>query len=216
VFLVVANPMDQYIIPLIHHIYQLDSIYLFYKSELPSDNPAEKWSKVKGMFSTISSICKTLTKIVQQCDRNLISMSFITNTDDISNQNLDELDQSFMYTQLLKEILLEIEFDKNTVKDLAKYCRDQLIDVDKFEQEYDLQSPIWWYTSPIFLYSMLNRALRMQEVGTIIKMGFFIRDLHRHIEQLHSEQTANQLTRPSTIYRGQGMSKIDFDKMMRT
>lgn len=211
-FLVIANPVHQTIIPLIHHIDHLDSIYLFSENELTLYHSMEKWFKVKGIFSAITPLREALAKIVRKCDEHLISISFITDTEDISNRNLNELDQSFMYTQLLKEILLEIEFDKNVVENLVKYCREQLIDTDKFEQEYNLQTPIWWYTAPIFLYSMLNRALRLQQVGTIIKMGFFIQDLHRQIEQLHSEQTASS----STVYRGQAMSLTDFDKMMAT
>ena len=64
---------------------------------------------------------------------------------------------------------------------------------------------------------MLNRALRMSDVDIIIKMGFFIGDLHRQIEQLHKEQfvghTAGKII---TVYRGQGLSKGDFQKMKET
>jgi tetratricopeptide (TPR) repeat protein len=64
---------------------------------------------------------------------------------------------------------------------------------------------------------MLNRALRTKYADIIMKMGFFISDLHRHIEQLHSEQfhehsSGNTLT----VYRSQCLSKVDFDKMMNT
>jgi hypothetical protein len=50
--------------------------------------------------------------------------------------------------------------------------------IDDFEQNYDKPSPVWWYTLECFTYKMLNRALREQDVGIIIKMGFFVRDLH--------------------------------------
>ncbi|CAF4434233.1 unnamed protein product, partial [Adineta steineri] len=47
---------------------------------------------------------------------------------------------------------------------------------------------------------MLNKALRTQDIEIIIKMGFFIRDLHQQIELLHSA-TKNQGS--LTVYRGQ-------------
>ena len=54
---------------------------------------------------------------------------------------------------------------------------------------------------------MLNRALRVMDVDHIIKLGFFINDLHRHIEQLHLEQFTDQNSHKNfTIYRGQGMT----------
>lgn len=45
-----------------------------------------------------TSICESLEEAAQQCDHDTISISFIS-TSDASNKNLNELDQSFMYTQ---------------------------------------------------------------------------------------------------------------------
>jgi hypothetical protein len=54
---------------------------------------------------------------------------------------------------------------------------------------------------------MLNRALRLMEVDLIIKMGFFVRDLHQHIAALHAEQYCGHHQSGSFIvYRGQGLS----------
>jgi hypothetical protein len=48
-------------------------------------------------------------------------------------------------------------------------------------------------------------------------MGFFIADLHRHIVELHAEQFGNQYSPASfTVYRGQGLSKTDFEQMLKT
>jgi tetratricopeptide (TPR) repeat protein len=46
-------------------------------------------------------------------------------------------------------------------------------------------------------------------------MGFFIGDLHRHIEQLHKEQFADS-HKSFTVYRGQGLSKVDFEQLTKT
>jgi hypothetical protein len=57
---------------------------------------------------------------------------------------------------------------------------------------------------------MLNRALRLVDVGIIIKIGFFICDLHRQIEQLHNEQfTSKNSSNKFPVYRGQGMWNSD-------
>jgi len=64
---------------------------------------------------------------------------------------------------------------------------------------------------------MLNRALRLIEVDLIIKMGFFVRDLHNHIAELHTEQYGGHHHSNSfTIYRGQGLSQMDFGQLMKT
>ncbi|CAF1365977.1 unnamed protein product, partial [Adineta ricciae] len=48
-------------------------------------------------------------------------------------------------------------------------------------------------------------------------MGFFINDLHQHIDQLHKQQFGtNHGEEIFTCYRGQGISEKDFDEMIRS
>ncbi|CAF4330703.1 unnamed protein product, partial [Rotaria sordida] len=110
--------------------------------------------------------------------------------------------KSKAYTQLLKEALLEIEDDdRKSIKDLVTYCREQEdITEDQIkliEREYRDHTPIWWYTAPYFMYSMLNRGLRQMDVDIILKMGFFIRHLHQHITDLYHEQQNSKAAMPS-------------------
>ena len=64
---------------------------------------------------------------------------------------------------------------------------------------------------------MLNRALRTMEVDLIIKMGFFVRDLHQHLVTLHSEQyDEHHHLNTFPVYRGQGLSQTHFDQLMQT
>ncbi|CAF1541715.1 unnamed protein product [Adineta ricciae] len=64
---------------------------------------------------------------------------------------------------------------------------------------------------------MLNSALRLLDGDVIVRMGFFINDLHRHIEQLHKQQFGtNHGGEIFTCYRGQGLSERDFDEMVKS
>ncbi|CAF4216281.1 unnamed protein product [Rotaria sordida] len=129
-----------------------------------------------------------------------------------------------MYTQLLKEAVLEIEDDDaKSIKDLVEYCRlqndiDDDDEIKKVQREYRDHTPIWWYTAPYFMYSMLNRGLRQMDVDIILKMGFFIRHLHQHITDLHREQQNSKAAMPSKfqVFRGQGLSMEAFEKMKKT
>ncbi|CAF4807749.1 unnamed protein product, partial [Rotaria socialis] len=131
------------------------------------------------------------------------------------------IDPLFMYTQLLKETLLDIEDDDTkSIKELVEYCRHKGDisegQIDKIEREYRNHSPIWWYTAPFFVYSMLNCGLRLMDVDIILKMGFFIRHLHHEIETLHKEQQCSmKMTAPFQVFRGQGLSIEDFEKMKK-
>ncbi|CAF4574991.1 unnamed protein product, partial [Rotaria sp. Silwood2] len=134
--------------------------------------------------------------------------------------SFNHIDPLFMYTQLLKEALLDIEDDDaKSIKELIDNCRLQgnasEATLNKMEEEYRSHSSIWWYTGPYFIYSMLNYGLRQMDVDIIMKLGFFIRHLHNHITQIHHEQ---QATMPKTfqVFRGQGLSMEDFEKIKKT
>jgi tetratricopeptide (TPR) repeat protein len=223
-FMLVSGTFSQIIVPIIQDMSQIRSVYIFCEDKAWYEQWAQEWPKVKGVYTDITPICEALKKTTQDCDHNSVSVSFVKMADGASIQNLNQLHQSFMYTQILKEILLTIDFEQEHMNEFLTYCREQFFsntsefkNVDKIEKEYHCHQPIWWYTYPCFLYSMLNKALRTMEVDLIIKMGFFLRDLHNHIATLHAEQYGEHHHSDSFIvYRGQGLSQTDFDQLMKT
>jgi Tfp pilus assembly protein PilF len=219
--MIISGSLGQHIVPRVHSMSQVDSIFIFCSNKKRYEQWAKQWPKIKGVFTDIAPICEALKQAAQQCERNATSISFMATGGDNTKKKLDQLDPSFMYTQILKEILLAISFEQKHLTEFIDYCRDvlaenpaELKNVDELRRLYRNQTPIWWYTYECFLYPMLNRALRLMNLDLIIKMGFFIGDLHRHIEQLHQEQFIGHHSRKTfTVYRGQGISKTDFEKM---
>jgi hypothetical protein len=215
VFVVISAEFNENVISIIQDISHVYCVYIFYENNVSYQKRTKEPLKMHGVFTDITSICETLKQAIKQCDYNSVSISYVKKTDGAAKQSLDTLDSSFMYTQILKEILLTIDFDQIHFHEFISYCREQFVNsiteiknIDKIEKEYHRDQAIWWYTYQGFLYSMLNRALRTMEADLIAKMGFFVRDLHNHIARLHSEQYGRQSHSNSfTLYRGQGLSK---------
>ncbi|CAF1514384.1 unnamed protein product [Adineta steineri] len=219
VCMIISGSFGPHIVPHVHYMPQVDTIFIFCNSQEYNKQWTKEWPKIKGVFSDITIIGETLKKTAQQCEQNAISISFVA-----SNKKLDQLDPSFMYTQILKEILLTINFEDKHIREFISYCREVFVkneydlhNVEKLERDYYDQTPIWWYTYQYFLYSMLNQALRLMDADIIVRMGFFINDLHRHIQRLHLEQFSGQEScKIFTVYRGQCLSKKDFMEMSKT
>ena len=222
--LVIPTSLVQRIVPLIHDIPQIYTIYIFSNVNEPNDEEWTKnYNKIKETFTETESICVKLQQDIQQSNQDAIPISFLSLSNQSSNIHLDQLDSSFMYSQLLKEILLELEYNEESIKEFVNYCREQFADnhawlhiINTFEMDYRDRQPIWWYTKESFIYDMLNRALRTFDIGIMVKMGFFIRDLHEHINQLHAEQYMKHKSETFTVYRGQGLSTADFEQMKRS
>jgi tetratricopeptide (TPR) repeat protein len=224
VCMIISGSLGQHIVSRVHDMSQVDSIFIFGGNKEYHEQWAKQWSKIKGVFTEIKPICEALKQAAQQCEQNAMPISFMATSGDNSKKSLDQLDPSFMYTQIMKEILLTINFEEKHFTEYIDYCYEtfhdnqrELNNIAKLQRNYRDHTPIWWYTKQCFLYPMLNRVLRLMEVDIIIKMGFFIGDLHRHLEELHQEQFGGQQTDESfTVYRGQGMSKAAFEKMSKT
>jgi hypothetical protein len=139
IFLIYCRELGQTTIPVVHDMVQIHCVYIFCQHKVRH----EEWLKVQGVYIDITSICKVLNQTAQECDHNSVSMSFVQTIDGASNENLDQLDQSFMYTQILKEILLTINFQQEHIDELLTYCREQYVgnsaelkNVNKIEKEY--------------------------------------------------------------------------------
>jgi tetratricopeptide (TPR) repeat protein len=223
-FVVISGEFSQPIISIVQNISQVNCVYIFSNNNVQYEKWAKEWPKVAGVYTDITPIYKTLKQAIKDCEHNSVFMNFVKKTDGTANQNLDTLDSSFMYTQILKEILLTIDFEQIHFNEFITYCRGQFFDstteiqnIDMIEKDYHRHQPIWWYTYPCFLYSMLNRALRTMEADLIVNMGFFVRDLHKDIVQLYTEQYGRHHHSDSfTVYRGQGLSQTAFNQLEAT
>ncbi|CAF1444681.1 unnamed protein product [Adineta steineri] len=219
VCMIVSGSLGKHIVPRVHNMSQVDSIFIFCSNRTYHEEWAKDWRKIKGVFTDITLICEALKEAAHECEENAIPMSFVG-----TNKNLDQLDPSFMYTQIIKEIILTIKFNQKHIQDYINYCRDafegnkkEIENVKLFEGQYHKKTPIYWYTCDMFLYPMLNRALRLMDGDIITRMGFFTGNLHRQIEQLYKKQYASTTAADTfTVYRGQGLSTGDFEQMMET
>jgi tetratricopeptide (TPR) repeat protein len=224
VCMIISGSLGEHIVPRVHNVSQLDSIFILCEDKRRHEQWTKDWSKIKGVFTDIAPICEALKQAANECEQNAIPMSFIATGGDTFTKSLNQLDCTFMYTQIMKEIILNITFDDNYIKEFIEYSRqafahntEQLNNVKELEEKYHQKTPVWWYTCERFLYPMLNRALRLMDADIIIKMGFLISDLHRQIEQLHNDPLNNHHTDATfKVFRGQGLIKTDFEQLSKT
>ncbi|CAF0820088.1 unnamed protein product [Adineta steineri] len=212
--------MCQKIIPLINDIPQLNGVYIFNDTKILPEEWTKKWQKFKSVHANIDDLCRGLQLGIKQYQQDSIAISFIPANEMTSTDNLNQLEPTFMYTQIFKDILLDMEHDKQAIKHFTAYCRNNngasQKNINRFEKEYHAQSAIWWYTFPSNIFSMLNYGLRTLDADIIITMGFFLRDLHQQIQKLYEQQISTYGTKPFVVYRGQGLLKSDFEKLQKT
>ena len=110
-FVIVSGSLGQHLVPDIHAMPQLDAIYIFCGNKSRHEQWAQNWVKIKGVHTAITPICKALQLAAKQCNEDSIAISFVSMSEGASSDNLNQLEPSFMYTQIFKEILLEMDFN---------------------------------------------------------------------------------------------------------
>lgn len=165
--------------------------------------------------------CEDLSKTTSVNDHHATAMSFISEPTALEeasiNYGLNQLPPDYMYSVLFKEIILEIdEKDTKPLEDLIKYCREQGIaesELDYFQREYYHKSAIRWYSEKIFLCNMLDKALQSLDMNTMIKLSFFIRNLHFELKELYEKQLTN-FQDQFIVYRGQLINEEDLQHLI--
>jgi hypothetical protein len=102
-----------------------------------------------------------------------------------------------------------------------KYHSDRLklLTTNEFEIEYrSEQDAIRWYTKESFLYCLLNEILRVETINLIVKLCYFIQDLHNllalmQVDYLKSLRSSNCAL--LTLYRSQVMTWKDLENQFR-
>ncbi|CAF0979591.1 unnamed protein product [Didymodactylos carnosus] len=198
---------------------QLESIYVVCPNKTKHEHWVEQYkNKIKGVFVETDSIFEQLREDYQQCADDLLTMTAISpNTGSDSNLNKQEV--SFMYSQILRDVLIGMEHGDDAKQDMVEYCREQCKDdsyerqvVDEFDREYSYDRAVWWYTRECFLYRMINKALRTQDIDVLYKIRFFIKHLHYQLKKMHSQSTNETMI----LYRGQAMSSEELDQKVKT
>ena len=196
---IISNSSALSIITVLHDFPVIHSIYIHNTNENNFNKQFYQYRKVIGIFIDIQSIRDALNKNLMKIEKESTSIStlYYNSFDSLSEQsNSKKLDSSFMFTRVLKKIILKTNFEQKEKKQLLDYLRNRYADntatlnvINEFECTYTQHSPAWWlvynlhsfyflvemktrmlysrYTRDTFIYRLLNYALRLQDVEVI-------------------------------------------------
>ncbi|CAF3309933.1 unnamed protein product, partial [Rotaria sp. Silwood2] len=111
-----------------------------------------------------------------------------------SCRDLSDEHTSFIWFQLLIEMLICMPDTDDAKTEMINECRlcyknnnSELKKIESFEKTYCLENTIDWYTKDSFVYRLLNKALRTENIDIIFKFRFFIKYLHHNLISLHED-----------------------------
>ncbi|CAF4134058.1 unnamed protein product, partial [Adineta steineri] len=211
--LVVSGRLGLEILPYIHQLRQVISIYVYCMDKNSNEQWAFKFSKIKSVVVDLDELVSQITtdhKIQKKVEEPLSINIFTTYIG--RGKSTTGVNGEFVFSQILVDCLLRLkstDIDKN---ELIKLCENEykgnyteLNNLREF-QDYSPDKVLWWYTRESFFYKILNAALRTQDIHMLFLFRSFIYDIYR---QLHKYQSKNFVR----AYRCQLMSHDELNSL---
>ncbi|CAF4790259.1 unnamed protein product [Rotaria sp. Silwood1] len=215
---IVDDHLGQQIIPRICQYRQVLAIYVYGTEKQTNETSFKQFMKFRGMRTKLNELanliqldCKKRSRY--ECDESLSINIFSSNID--QEVSTVELSGQFIHSQLLIDCLLRMKSTETEIEDFVNFCKsrkeyqgneEHLRRVQQFQNEYSSEKSLLWYTKNSFVYRMLNKALRIQNVDVLFLFRFLIRDLAQQLKK-------HQCSSSESVYRGQSMGKTEIDKL---
>ena len=215
VCLIVSGTIGQELVPIIHQLDQIHSIFVFCMNKPKHDAWATHYNKVRGVFTDIEDICYYLKAYFIS----RLSLESDQMQCDVLNRNLtipitERSELSFVYSMCSKLLLSHLN---SMQEELVDYCRReytndyQLALIDTFDRNYAQHDPIWWFTKDKFFQEIVNQALCTHDLYALCAMNSFIKDLDNRLTTLHRRPISN--LQPLTLFFSQSVSEEKFNKI---
>jgi tetratricopeptide (TPR) repeat protein len=137
-----------------------------------------------------------------------------------STRNLTKESASFLGFQILLSILRKIPRTDQALYDMVEKCSDYyrsnitaLRKIEEFRMTYTMDKAVEWYTTDSFVYRLVNKILRTEDIELLYLFRCYIVDLCSQLEQEHKKLLSTQVL---TLYRGQEMPTEEFEKLKQS
>jgi tetratricopeptide (TPR) repeat protein len=132
------------------------------------------------------------------------------------DRSTTKLNGYFLHSLLLIDVLLRMKSIESDKQQLITLCKNeykdnnkQLAIVHEFEEQYSSDTALSWYARECFLYKILNKALRVQNIDLLFLIRFVINDIY---QQLKKHQCKTWIR----VYRGQVMSNEELNNLQNS
>ncbi|CAF3621208.1 unnamed protein product [Adineta steineri] len=212
--LIVSGRLGREIVPYIHQLRQVISIYVYCMDKKSNEQWACKFSKIKSVVVDLDELVTQITidhKLQKKIEEPLSINIFTINVG--GGKSTTGVNGQFVFFQILVDCLLRLkstDIDKN---ELIKLCENEyqgnhieLNNLREFQQDYSPDKVLWWYTKESFFYKTLNAALRTQNIHMMFLFRSFIYDIYRQLQKSQSKKFVR-------VYRCQLMSNDEINSL---
>ena len=218
IFLITSGSKASQLLPLVAHLPQVDSIFIFCLNKDLYQPLVIDYPKIIGIYIHLDDLCSSIRHEIDLVDKQVqtvrVSDGHYRSIKDLSQQ-LGE----FLWLQLFHHVIIRLPRQEQAKQQMIDVCRQyyhktskDLQLIDEFERDYRPEEAIRWYSKPSFVYKMVNKALRSEDLDQLQTFRFFIGDLSQSLARGH-QKILTSSERELTVYRGTALDKEEFEKL---
>lgn len=216
--LIISGAMGVELVPEIHHMSQIHSIYIFCMNKSKYQAWAKSYEKIRGVYTDIEEICDCLKGyFISSNSPDYEQLQFDILSKHITIPSEDKREFPLVYSVFSKMILSKMKSVEQS--DMIDYCRMEYLSqyqqhlIHEFQMNYNQHNPIWWFTRDRFLQEVINRALQVHDLYTLAMMNPFIKALDGKLADLYRRQLPTS-PKPLLLYLSQSIP-IDLLRKLR-
>jgi len=183
IFLIVSGAFARRILSQIHNHQPLVAIFIFCANRQNHELLMQEFNKIVEIFTDQDSLLKSIREKMNIVEKKPLAFNLF----DQKQKTLKDLSKesaSFLWHQMLIYVLRQMPQDGQSKNEMLDMCRDyyrnnkhEVKKIKEFEENYNREQAI-----ECFLYKLLNKALRTENIELLYAFRFFIIDLCATIE----------------------------------
>ncbi|CAF3930921.1 unnamed protein product [Adineta steineri] len=208
IFLIVSGAFAQQLLLQSHHHRSLVAIFIFSADDQYYKPLMQEYNKIIGIFTDQHDLLESIKEKMNLVEKQTLTFTLFDHKQKSS---------SFLLHQMLIYVIKQMSQDEQSKKQMLDMCRDyyknnkhELKKIEEFQNTYTRDKAIEWYTDECFIYKLLNKALRTEDIELLFTFRFFIIDLCSVIER-ENHLLKNEGT--LTLYRGTQIPNEEFEKI---
>ncbi|CAF3652749.1 unnamed protein product [Rotaria sp. Silwood1] len=175
VFLIVSGSLAKDILSEVHLLSTISSVFIFCTNRQRYIHLGSQYSKIRAICADQQSLVDAIKKSARIVTRH--TMAFVMFDDKQQQKTAQVVSKratSFLWYQIFIDVLKKLPQMDQAKKDMLDKCEDyyrfntrELIKIEQFRTNYTIHEAVRWFTLDSFVYSLLNRALRTENISNL-------------------------------------------------
>jgi tetratricopeptide (TPR) repeat protein len=220
IFLIISGQVSINVLPLIADNQHIHTVYIFCIEDYRYKDSINDYSKLRGVFIDHKNLIQEIQRDIRIYMEQLMKFNLLNTEEQKSIIELSLESSEFLWCYVVKDVLVNIDTINDAKKIMIDYCRTEyktnsamLKQIDDFEKNYKPEDAIQWYTKDSFLYRLLNKLIRTENINALFKFKFFITDLSLQLKQKWENDYGPNYCESVKLYRGAELTDAERQKL---